>query len=515
MRNPFCKIAVLFLCVMIAISAIPGCAATQPAQTISPGVATPAATVDAAPLDFSAVETTGVPKYIFLFIGDGMSFVQVHAAQVYMGSSAGEISQWPLCFTQFPATGSAITYDATSFIPDSAAAVTAMACGIKTQSHVLGMESDAQTTVTNIAEMLKADGKKIGIVTSVTLNHATPAGFYAHVASRTQYYEIARQMSESDVDYFGGGSLSEPRGSGNDQTDAFTLLEDNGYTIADTAQAIEALDGSSGKVYAISPELDAGVLPYAIDAPQGDWALADFVKTGIDVLDNENGFFMMCEGGEIDWACHANDAATAVKEVLSFADAVQVAVGFAEQHPDETLIIVTGDHETGGMTIGNASGGYGVRFDMLGAQRMSYRAFGAALADMKEANPALTLEDMLPFIRDQFGLVAPGGEAQAASAAYVLTSEEYAQLKTAFSESMKPKAQRTDTPETRLLYGGYDPLTVTITHILDNKAGVGWTTFVHTGAPVPVYAMGAGAELFVGSYDNTDIFDKLAKACGL
>ena len=517
MRKPFLRVAALLLCVMIA-AAFTGCAGTQPVETLSPGSSISVAIVEATPQNSFAAQTTQAvpPKYIFLFIGDGMSFAQVHAAQVYMGASAGEISQWPLSFTQFPVTGSATTYDATSFIPDSAAAATAMACGIKTKSHILGMKADGETPVPNITELLKADGKKTGIVTSVTLNHATPAAFYAHVATRTQYYEIARQMSESEVDYFGGGSLSEPRGSDNDQTDAFTLLADNGYTIADTAQEIEALDGASGKVYAVSPTLDStGTLPLAIDAQEEDWVLADFVQTGIDVLDNENGFFMMCEGGEIDWACHANDAAAAIKEVLSFADAVQVAVDFAEQHPDETLIVVTADHETGGMTIGNASGGYGVHFDMLGAQRMSYRAFGAAFADMKTANPALTLEDMLPIIRNNFGLVTPRDAAQAASAAFVLTDAEYAQLKTAFSESMKPKAQRADTPETRLLYGGYDPLTATITHILDNKAGVGWTSYAHTGAPVPVYAMGAGAEQFVGSYDNTELFLKLVFVCGL
>lgn len=515
MKVKLARIAALLLCVMLA-AVLVGCSATQPAETKS---SSPAATTATAPTGSITVEfpaTQSTPKYIFLFIGDGMSFAQVHAAQVYMGASAGEISQWPLCFTQFPCTGSATTYDAESFIPDSAAAGTAMSCGIKTKAHVLGMEADEETPVTNITEMLKADGKKIGIVTSVTLNHATPAAFYAHIPSRTQYYDIACQMAESGVDYFGGGSLSEPRGSKNDQTDAFTLLQNNGYVIADTAQEIEALDSSSGKAYAISPQPDStGTLPYAIDAQQEDMTLADFVRTGIRVIDNDNGFFMMCEGGQIDWACHSNDAAAAVKEVMAFADAVQAAVDFAMQHPDETLIIVTGDHETGGMTLGNTAGEYSVHFDMLGAQRMSYRAFGTAFTEMRKDNPNLTLEAMLPFIRDNFGLAAPGSAADNAGTAYVMTDAEYAQLKTAFAESMKPKAQRTDTEETRLLYGGYDPLTVTITHILDNKAGVGWTSFVHTAAPVPVYAMGAGSQLFVGSYDNTDIFDKLVAACGL
>jgi len=148
--------------------------------------------------------------------------------------------------------------------------------------------------------------------------------------------------------------------------DAYGIIESRGYAIADTKEEILALDASYGKVYALTPEVqDSGAMPYAIDASEGGLKLADFVKKGIDVLDNEKGFFMMCESGKIDWACHANDAMTTITEVLDFAEAVQVAFDFAEERPDETLILVTGDHETGGMTIGYAATGYNTAFDIL------------------------------------------------------------------------------------------------------------------------------------------------------
>jgi alkaline phosphatase len=257
-------------------------------------------------------------------------------------------------------------------------------------------------------------------------------------------------------------------------------------------------------------------MPYAIDSAAGDLSLADYVKVGINVLDNDKGFFMMCESGKIDWACHANDAMTALKEVIAYTDAIQVAIDFAKEHPEETLIIVTGDHETGGMSIGYAVTGYGTAFDLLDKQKMSYVAFDSLIADMKKENPSLTLSDVLPVIKENFGLIAPSDPDAAveANAPYVMTDYEYAKLETGFAQSMLPKDQRLANDEAAALYGGYDPLSVTVTHIINNKAGIGWTSYSNTGTPVAVYAMGVGAELFAGNYDNTDIFFKLLEVSG-
>lgn len=258
-------------------------------------------------------------------------------------------------------------------------------------------------------------------------------------------------------------------------------------------------------------------MPYTIDETPADVTLAEFVQKGIEVLDNENGFFMMAESGKVDWACHANDALSTIVDVLGFEDAIQVAVDFAEQHPDETLILVTGDHETGGMTIGYAATGYKTAFSILNRQKMSYVAFDRLIGEMKAKAPKLTMEDVMPVIEENFGLIMPNDidAEKEENAPFVLTEFEYKRLADAFAESMKPSDKRTDDEVAALLYGGYDPLSVTLTHIINNKAGIGWTSYAHTGTPVPVFAMGAGSEVFAGSYDNTDVYKKLAAVTGL
>ncbi len=515
MVSKFKAVVVLLVCLIMSAVLLVGCAAPVAETEVLPE-ATTALEPIAAEAD---EEMAQIPKYVFLFIGDGMSHVQVNAAQVYKGNNTeGEVEISSLNFTQFPVSGVVTTYDSTSFCPDSASTATALSCGVKTHSGVLGLAVDKTTKPQNITEMLQADGKKIGIVSSVTINHATPAAFYAHIESRNDYYEIALQMAQSGFDYFGGGSINKPTGSEKDKEDAYGIMEQNGYTIADTKEEILALGSESGKVYAVSPKLqDSGAMPYTLDTQNEDLALADFVSKGIDVLDNDNGFFMMCESGKIDWACHANDALSTITDTLGFADAIQVAIDFAAEHPDETLILVTGDHETGGMTIGYAATGYDTAFSILDRQKMSYVAFDELIGEMKEANPELTMDNVMPLIKENFGLLEPDDEdaAKEENAAYVLTEFEYAKLVAGFEESMKPEEERTATDEAALLYGSYDPLSVTLTHIINNKAGIGWTSYSHTGTPVPVYAYGTGAENFGGSYDNTEVFSKLVSICGL
>ncbi len=500
----------LVLCVVMLASVLVGCDST--------------ATVPQAPASSETVSVAPVvkakaPKYVFLFIGDGMSHVQVNAAQVYLGNNtSGEVATKNLNFTQFPVSGVATTHDSTSFCPDSASTATAISCGVKTHSGVLGLEVDKTTAPESITEKLKAAGKKIGIVSSVTINHATPAAFYAHVPSRNDYYDIALQLADSGFDYFGGGTVSQNTGKDKDKQDAYEIIASKGYKIVKTKEDIMALDASAGKVYAVSPiTQDSGALPYTIDNKSGDLTLADYVTKGIDVMDNDSGFFMMCESGKIDWACHANDALSTITDTIGFEDAIQVAVNFANQHPDETLILVTGDHETGGMTIGYAATGYNTAFDILSKQKMSYVAFDTLIGEMKTANPKLALADVLPIIKDNFGLIAPSDpDAQVeANKNYVMTEFEYKKLESGFAESMKPAEERAKGEEVALLYGTYDPFSVTLTHIINNKAGIGWTSYAHTGTPVPVYATGSGSELFGGSYDNTDIFSKLVEVCGL
>jgi len=510
------RLIVIAALVMAAL-ALAGCAplpkpsvTAEPAATVS---LMPAETLPLVPSASAApVPDAAAPKYVFLFIGDGMSLAQINAAQYFSGSDkSGDIRPGRFNFTQFPVTAIVDTYNETSAIPDSASSGTAIACGVRTKTGMLGLTADGKSAP-SVAELAHAAGKKVGIVSSVTLNNATPAAFYAHTGSRTDYAEIARQMADSGFEYFGGGGIYTRSEKDNISKD-YKLFEDAGYAIADTRAEIEVLGSGSGKVYAVSPTLaKLGALPFAIDAKEGDVTLADFVSAGIRVLDGEDGFFLMCEGGKIDWSCHANDAATTVQEVLAFADAVQVAVDFASAHPDETLIVVTADHETGGMSVGYAATAYATEMGLLKHQKVSYSLFKDIAAGMLKENPEMTLDGTMPVIGQYFGLYPKSDASKAKSKALVLSSREYGLIEEAFAAT---KGGSAGDEWTDLLYGSYDPLTVTLTRILGNKAGVGWTTYAHTGLPVPVYAMGAGAEHFCGFYHNTELFGRLVQALGL
>ena len=453
----------------------------------------------------SAQTENASPKYVFMFIGDGMSSPQTNAAQIYNGdNTSGVVELEKLTFTQFPVVGLQYTQDSTSFCPDSASTATSLSSGFKTHSGVIGMGVDKVTAGETIAEKVKEQlGWKVGIISSVTLNHATPAAYYAHIASRNDYFEIGQQMAASGFDYFAGGSLLE-----NEDGSLYEILEDAGYLVTDDRDTILSLNSDSGKVYAVSPNLqDDGAMRYAIDQEAEDLSLADFVRKGIDVLYNETGFFMMCESGKVDWAGHANDAVANMSDTVALDEAVEVALEFAFAHPDETLIIVTGDHETGGMTIGYAATGYNTAFNLLRNQKMSYVAFDELIAAEKEAG-TLTFSRLMEMVEDAFGLTAPGTQNDVE--ALVMNEYEYAKLQKAYEDD---RTGNTDGYEESLLYGGYNPISVTLTHIINNKAGIGWTSYAHTGLPVPVYAYGEGAEAFSGSYDNTEVAHKLFALC--
>jgi alkaline phosphatase len=452
----------------------------------------------------------GQAKYVFLFIGDGMAMPQVSAAEVYSTArSSSDISITRLGFSLFPAVGLTTTYDAGTFITDSASAGTAIASGNKTLSGVINMDTGRTESFKTLAEYAKETGMRVGIVSSVTLNHATPASFYAKVPSRSNMYDIAVQLANSDFDYYGGGSIAQRTGRNGDQKDAVEIARANGFSYIDTKSGFETLKSGAGKVIAVSERLqDDGAMPYDLDRNLGDFSLADFTKKGIELLENPDGFFMMVESGKVDWACHANDAGAAISDVLAMDDAIRVALDFARKHPKETLIVVTGDHETGGMTIGFAGTQYDTFFDRVALQKKSYVAFDdEVLIPYKERNNSAAnarLADLLPAIREAFGIDFDS-----------LTDFQKQQVEFAFQRSMGNEQIRSFAEDRYLLYGGYEPLTVKLTQIMNQTAGIGWTSYAHTGVPVPTFASGVHQEIFSGYYDNTDLFFKLASTMNL
>lgn len=517
-----------------AMAAEDSAEATQAAEETTEETAeqtTEEATTDAADGE------TAVPKYVFLFIGDGMSYPQIQTTNYYLSAMADDgdeilTSQNNLNMMDFPVAGSAQTYDSTSFCPDSASTATSIATGYKTYSGTINMDENMETAYETIAEKLKDQlGYKVGILTSVNLNHATPAAFYAHQASRNSYYEIGQELIASEFDYFAGGGLLQPTGAEEDQTDLYQLAEEAGYTVVKTKADAEALTAESGKAIVIDETLaDDDAMSYAMDLEEGEWGLADYVEKGIEVLDNDTGFFMMVEGGKIDWACHANDAGATINDTIALDEAVGKAVEFYNEHPDETLILVTGDHETGGLTIGFAGTDYDTFLTNISNQKISYAKFDSDYVAGYKENQT-DFETVMADITELFGLQAPAGEteqtqqadskdqhpeAEEGAGSLVMTDYEYEKLQAAYEETMSRTGEETEfSQEEYILYGSYEPLTVTITHILNNKSGIDFSSYAHTGLPVEVFAMGVGQEQFNGYYDNTDIFNKMAALAGV
>lgn len=550
------RVAAAALAVVLTIGCLAGCgnnaAQTEKdvqAQAVTEDqVQTETGTVqETAAVRTETEEETKTPKYVFLFIGDGMSYPQIQLTNYFVSASQGEnggsvtvdgeeknilSSKNQLTMMSFPVAGSAQTYDSTSFAPDSASTATSIATGKKTWSGSINVSEDFSEKYETIAEKLKKQKDyKIGILSSVNLNHATPAAFYAHQQSRNSYYEIGLELIDSNFDYFAGGGLKQTTGSEEDQEDLYALAEKAGYKVVKTQTEAEALTAEDGKAIVIDEHLaDSDAMAYELDRQENEWSLADYVEKGIEVLDNDNGFFMMVEGGKIDWACHANDAASTIADTVALDDAVEKAVEFYQEHPDETLILVTGDHETGGLTIGFAGTDYDTFLKNFENQKISYAKFDSDYVAAYKENKT-DFDTVMQDVTELFGLAAPQDEAADATqqkdsadlhpesendGALEMTPYEYEQLKAAYETTMSRTGDEEEFgQEEYVKYGSYEPLTVTITHILNNKSGINFGSYAHTGLPVEVLVKGTGAESFDGYYDNTDIYNRMAELVGV
>lgn len=484
-----------------------------------------------------AAEEAAAPKYIFLFIGDGMSYPQIQITADYLGALEQDPSSdilsghKDLTMMTFPVAGSATTFDSTSFCPDSASTATSISTGHKTYSGSINVDETGTVEYETIAEKLKNQlGYKVGILSTVNLNHATPAAFYAHQVSRSSYYDISLELIESGFDYFAGGGLLKTTGKDGDQEDSYALAEAAGYKVIKTQAEAEALTAEDGKAIVIAETLaDSDAMSYENDRAEDEWSLADYVEKGIEVLDNETGFFMMVEGGKIDWACHANDAGSTIADTIALDDAIAEAVEFYNEHPEETLILVTGDHETGGLTIGFAGTDYDTFLTNISNQKISYAKYDSDYVAAYKEN-GTDFDTVMADVTELFGLTAPSEDQVETEAtmdskdqhpesddtgSLEMTQYEYDKLKAAYETTMARTGEEEIGQEEYVLYGSYEPLTVTITHILNNKSGVNFASYAHTGLPVAVFAQGNGQELFEGYYDNTDIYNNLAALTGV
>ncbi len=445
-------------------------------------------------------------KYIFLFIGDGMGLQQVNTTQVYIDSVLKNNSR--LSFIDFPVQTFATTYAATRYITCSAAAGTALSTGSKTSISTLGLNYNHTDSLFSIAKKFKANGFKLGLLTTVGIDDATPAAFYAHQGSRGSRYEIAKDLIKSGYDFFASGGFVDPYGKKlKDSVESiYSLGQRNSFAFTTNLTAIDSLKGKYKSVFYSIPNPDSeGSFKYDIDKDTTDVTLAELTCKAIQVLNNPRGFFMMVEGGKIDWACHSNDAASMIYEVMAFSDAVNQAVEFYKAHPDETLIIVTADHETGGFSLGNKENKYSMHISLLKNQKISEDVFQGLAISYLGRTPKPSFQEMLNLAKEKVGL----GDANRNLG---LSDKDIKLLNDAYIASITPKKE----PRTKSNYlsGPKEVFSVACIDMLNRKAAIGWTSSSHTGSPVPVYVLGKGGILFTGRIDNTDIPKIIARASG-
>jgi len=277
------------------------------------------------------------PRYVIFLIGDGMGPEQVKAAGMYANGQAGTLS-----FESLPYQGEMTTYAANSAITDSAAAATAMATGVKVNNGVISLAIPGDgSELETLLEYFKARDKSTGLVTTTSWYHATPAAFGAHVASRMDYGGIW-------YDYLDQTRPNVVLGGGTDENVA-TVSAPAGYTVVTDRAAMQALDTQAETM--VFGQFGSDNMPYEFDGLGPLPHLSEMTATALDILDNDpDGFFLMVEGGRIDHAGHANDLQRNVLETIEFDNAVQVVIDWAAGHSD-TLILVTADHETGGLTV--------------------------------------------------------------------------------------------------------------------------------------------------------------------
>lgn len=430
------------------------------------------------------------PKYIFYCIGDGMGMNQVEATQLYLSQHVRGVRD-SLLFTRFPIAGFATTHSASHYITCSSAAGTALASGVKTKNNTVGVDPEGNP-VQSLMVDVQAKGWKTAVITSMSVDDATPAAFYAHQINRNFSYQIAIQAAESGIDFFGGAGLKSPQNKKNPaDPDAFDYFREKGYTVINKSCPREI--SSAEKILMIPQKSYSDItLPYAIDRKDDDMQLADLTTSALEFLqkDNPKGFLMMMEGGQIDHCSHVHDAAAVINEVIDFDKNICLVYEFYKKHPDETLIVVTADHETGGMALGTKN--TMLNLQVLSNQKISVNQLSTLIRGLRgEKGKAATWHDVVALLKTNLGFWDK----------VKISPEEEKLLQDCYETTFS--GDNVNLVET--LYAKDDPLAVLAVGIMNQKAQVGWTTNSHSAALVPVYAIGAGAESFSGRMDNTDI----------
>ncbi len=450
-----------------------------------------------------AAMAEGQVKYVFYFIGDGMGVNQINVTETYQAALKGKIGIEPILMASLPVVGLVNTYSATNGVTDSAAGGTALATGCKTKNGAIGVLEDLQTPCTSIAQWAKNSGKAVGVATTVSITHATPASFYGHQPRRQMYYELGKDLCKSGFDFFAGADFNKPY-----QKDGEPSLHEQakaaGYTIVKGYKEYEKKGRKADKLILLqrdemNQKWNSEQLPYALDQTKEDLTLEQIVRAGINYLSNKqtDGFFFAIEGGMIDWACHRNDIGNAINEVLDFDKAIKVAYEFYQQHPDETIIVISADHETGGLAMG--VGPYEIHTDLLRFQHKSIDELKWMLREQyKKAPKKFTWAAVEKVLKEQMGF----------GAGITLSDKQRERLQNRWQAIEKAIA------ENGKVNDRINDLCETTKHILSEVAMISWASGGHSNGYVPVFAVGPGTEVFQGRIDNIEIAPAMARIAG-
>ncbi|MDR3308922.1 MAG: alkaline phosphatase [Tannerella sp.] len=438
----------------------------------------------------------GQAKYVFFFIGDGMGVNQINATEVYLSALNGERGSASLQMTQFPSASLVTTFSADNDVTDSAASGTALATGRKTNNGYIGIDPDNQSIET-IAEKAKKAGKKVGIASTVPINHATPASFYGHQKNRNMYYELSQDLIKSNFDFFAGGSFYN-RDALYDKSkapDIYPQIEAAGYTIFHGYDDFKSGASKAGKIVLLQKDWEnANELPSAIDRDANALTLKQITEAAIEVLmkDNKKGFFVMLEGGKIDWSGHGNDLASVIHEVIDMDEAIKVAFEFYKKHPNETLIVISADHDTGGVTVGRGS----LNLKYLQYQKQSQEELTKLINELvKSKNGKPSWNDVKALLTEAMGFWRD----------VPVNWENEKILRDTYEATIAKNSDLKD----ENLYSQNSQLAAKAKQVLNDIARVGWATTSHSAGYVPVFAIGVGANLFTQKIDNTEIPKKI------
>lgn len=438
--------------------------------------------------DHTAVTSDSIntPKNIIMVVSDGMGPAYTTAYRYYNDDPTTDIVEETVFDRMLLGSASTNPAAVSGLVTDSAAAATALSTGIKTYNGAISVDIDKKPLET-VLEFAKQQGKKTGIVVTSQINHATPAAYLTHNESRQNYNDIADSYIDNGIKadiYLGGGWK-------------YFIREDRNLINEFKAENFQYIDKYQqlSSISKVSPVIglfaDKG-LPWSLDDTNKQ-RLSFMTKAATKHLENDNGYFLLVEASQVDWAGHSNDIATAMTEMSDLDTTMQYLESYAKNNPD-TLIILTADHSTGGLSIG-ANGTYEWHPEILRTMTQSPNAIAKVLAD-KDITQKLA-SSLLNFD---------------------VTTDETQQLQEAkFNETealVEYKKNKTRVQTNHKKPNVQKALYVALKAIINKRTNTGWTSGGHTAIDVPVHAVGLGKEAFEGKVDNTDIANSIFSLLG-